>query len=113
MHHRLGVPQDDAKAVYWWAKAAKQGNATAQRNLGGMHLRGEGVPEDYARAYAWSSISAAGGSARSKKGKKIIAKRMTPAQIAEAQKLSREYWEKYVVPFQRSASAERVGRRLH
>ena len=113
MHHRLGVPQDDAKAVYWWAKAAKQGNAMAQRNLGGMHLRGEGVPEDYVRAYAWSSISAAGGSARSKKGKKIIAKRMTPAQIAKAQKLSREYWEKYVVPFQRSASAERVGRRLH
>ena len=65
-----------------------------------MHLRGEGVPEDYVRAYAWSSISAAGGSARSKKGKKIIAKRMTPAQIAEAQKQSREYWEKYVVPFQ-------------
>jgi TPR repeat protein len=43
----------------------------AQRNLGGMHLRGEGVPEDYARAYAWSSISAAGGSARSKKGKNL------------------------------------------
>ena len=71
MHHRLGVPQDDAKAVYWWAKAAKQGNAMAQRNLGGMHLRGEGVPEDCARAYAWSSISAAGGSVRSKKGKKL------------------------------------------
>ena len=97
-----------------WAKAAKQGNAMAQRNLGGMHLRGEGVPEDYVRAYAWSSISAARGSARSKKkGKEIMAKHMTPAQIAEAQKLSREYWEKYVVPFQRSASAERVGRRLH
>jgi len=112
MHHRLGVPQDDAKAVYWWAKAAKQGNAMAQRNLGGMHLRGEGVRENYARAYAWSSISAAGGNTRSKKGK-IIAKRMAPAQIAEAQKLSREYWGKYVVPFQRSASAERVGRRLH
>ena len=29
---------------------------------------------------------------------------MTPAQIAEAQKLSREYWGKYVVPFQRSAA---------
>ena len=114
MHHRLGVPQDGAKAVYWWAKAAKQGNAmAAQRNLGGMHLRGESVPEDYARAYAWSSISAAGGSARSKKGKKIIAKRMTPVQIAEEQKLSREYWGKYVVSFQRSASEERVGHRLH
>ena len=71
MHHRLGGPQDDAKAVYWSAKAAKQGNAMAQRNLGGMHLRGEGVPEDYVREYAWSRISAAGGSARSKKGKNL------------------------------------------
>ena len=71
----------------------------AQRNLGGMHLRGEGVPEVYARAYAWSSISAAGGSVVAKKAKNI-AKRVTPAQIAEAQKLSREYWRKYVVPFQ-------------
>ena len=62
MHHRLGGPQDDAKV-------AKQGNAMAQRNLGGMHLRGEGVPEDYVREYAWSRISAAGGSARSKKVK--------------------------------------------
>ena len=70
-HHCLGVPQDDAKGVYWWAKAAKQRNAIAQRNLGGIHLRGEGVPEVYARAYAWSSISAAGGSAGSKKSKKI------------------------------------------
>ena len=71
-HHSLGVPQDDAKAVYWWAKAANQGNAMAQRNLGGMHLRGEGVPEDYVRAYAWSSISAAGGSVLvAKKVKKL------------------------------------------
>ena len=62
--NRLGIILGDAKAV-------KQGNAMAQRNLGGMHLRGEGVPEVYVRAYAWSSISAAGGSVRSKKGKKI------------------------------------------
>ena len=32
--------------------------------------------------------------------KEIVSNRMTPAQIAEAQKLSRELWEKYSVPFQ-------------
>jgi len=36
-----------------------------------------------------------------KKGKEIMAKHMTPAQIAEAQKLSSDLWEKYVVPFQK------------
>ena len=35
------------------------------------------------------------------KNKKNVAKAMTPAQIAEAQKLSRELWEKYVVPFRK------------
>ena len=105
MHHRLGVPQDDAKAVYWWAKAAKQGNAMAQRNLGGMHLRGEGVPEELcARACVVQNFSR-GRKCSQQKRQKLIAKRMTPAQIAEAQKLSHEYWKKYVVPFQRSASA--------
>jgi len=29
-----GVPQDDAAAVRWWKKAAEQGDATAQGNLG-------------------------------------------------------------------------------
>ena len=30
-----------------------------------------------------------------------MARNMTPAQIAEAQKLSRELWDKYVAPFQK------------
>ena len=30
----LGVPEDDAKAVYWYTKAAKQGNAGAQFFVG-------------------------------------------------------------------------------
>jgi hypothetical protein len=33
--------------------------------------------------------------------KETAAKSMTPTQIAEAQKLSLELWEKYVVPFQK------------
>jgi TPR repeat protein len=66
-----------------------------------MYYQGTGVPEDYVLAYAWVSIAAAQGRADGKKAKAIIAKRMTPTQIAEAQKVSRELWEKYVVPFQK------------
>ena len=36
-----------------------------------------------------------------KKNKDIIKGWITPTQIAEGQKLSSEYWEKYVVPFQK------------
>ena len=60
-----------------------------------------GVPEDDVRADAWSKIAAAQGAATGKKGKAIVAKHMTSTQIAEGQKLSRELWEKYVVPFQK------------
>jgi TPR repeat protein len=32
-----GVPQDDAEAIRWYLKAAEQGNADAQNNLGLMY----------------------------------------------------------------------------
>jgi len=31
----------------------------------------------------------------------ILEKEMTPEQIAKGQELAAEYWEKYVVPFQK------------
>ena len=34
-----GAPKDDAKAAYWFTKAAKQGIATAQYNLGAMYAK--------------------------------------------------------------------------
>ena len=104
-----GVPEDDAKAVYWWRKAAEQGVADAQTNLGLMHANGEGVPEDDVQAYAWFSIAVAQGYEEAKKNKDIVKKEMTRVkkemtreQFAEAQKLSSEYWKKYVVPFQKN-----------
>ena len=61
---------------------------------------GDGVPKNHVRGYAWCSIAAAQGDATGKNAKELFAQLMTPAQIAEAQRLSRELWEKYVVPFQ-------------
>ena len=37
-----GVPQDYAQAVEWYRKAAGQGNAAAQYNLGLMYANGYG-----------------------------------------------------------------------
>jgi len=41
------------------------------------------------------------GNKDAKKYKGIIKKQMTRAQIAKAQELSSELWEKYVMPFQK------------
>ena len=42
-----GVKQDDKEAVAWYKKAAAQGLANAQTNLGAMYVDGTGVPQDF------------------------------------------------------------------
>ena len=97
-----GGPKDYAKAVHWFTEAAKQGDAKGQLMLGLMYGGGTGIPKNYVRAYAWLSLVAEQGSAKAKKAtRENFAKRMTPAQIAKGQKLSRELRKKYVVPFQK------------
>ena len=53
-----GVPQDYAEAVSWFRKAAEQGSANAQYNLGQMYRQGQGVPRDYAEAVKWHRLAA-------------------------------------------------------
>ena len=87
--------EDKAEAVRWYRKAADQGDAQAQFNLGVLYVTGEGVPEDNVLAYVWWNLAAAQDSKRAKKRKEAIKAKMTPAGIAEAQELSREYREAY------------------
>ena len=87
----LGVPQDYAAAAAWYRKAADQGQARAQTNLGLMYAEGQGVPQDYVQAHMWWNLAAAQNNASGVKNRDIVAKKMTPAQIAEAQKLAREW----------------------
>ena len=92
-----GVPEDDAEAVKWYRKAADQGLTLAQFKLGGMYYNGEGVPENHVRAYAWWNLVSASNSSwgtKAKAAKEVLASGMTPEQIAEAQKLSTEYFAK-------------------
>ncbi len=88
------MPEDDAEAVKWYGKAAEQGNAGAQCLLGVMYANGEGVLEDYVRAYSWYNLAAAQGTKPAIENKDNLRKRMTAEQIAEAQKLSAELFER-------------------
>ncbi len=96
----LGVPQDYAKAATWYRKAAEQGNAIAQFNLGFIYDEGRAVPQDYVRAHMWFNLAASRSEPgadqdRAVKNRGIVAAKMTPAQIAEAQRLAREWMEKH------------------
>lgn len=93
-----GVPQDYAEAARWFRKAANQGNADAQLRLGTMYVLGEAVPQDYVLAHMWLNLAASqfGPSAKERHDSAVMARdfaarKMTPAQIAEAQKLAREW----------------------
>ena len=56
-----GVRQDYKKAIEWWEKAAKQGYANAQFNLGAVYGNGEGVRQDYKKAKEWFGKACDGG----------------------------------------------------
>ena len=74
----------------WFTLAAEQGDAHAQFNLGLMYGKGTGVPQNYIRAHMWWNIAAATGVEDAKKGRDLVAKKMTPAQIEKAQALAEE-----------------------
>jgi TPR repeat protein len=90
--HGYGVPQDYQEAITWYRRAADQGNDRAQYNLGHMYDKGDGVPRDFVRAHMWYDIA---GLAVAVKNRDFVAREMTPAQIAEAQRLAREWLEKH------------------
>jgi hypothetical protein len=52
------VRSDYAEAAKWWRKAADQGDAAAQSDLGWLYSSGQGVETNYAEAAAWYRKSA-------------------------------------------------------
>ena len=86
-----GVAKDAAEAVKWWRKAAEQGHADAQLGLGICYALGNGVAKDDVLAYMWFNLAAASGHEGGKNNREVVAKEMTGDQIAEAQRLSREW----------------------
>ena len=70
---------------------AEQGDPLAQSYLGGMYAEGEGLPKDYVLAHMWMNLAAAKGVQEAVKGRDLLEKNMTPAQIGRAQRLAREW----------------------
>lgn len=91
-----GVPKDNKEALKWFTKAAEQEFSMAQVELGFLYYNGQIVPKDYVEAYKWFNLAAANvppdwwysdpAGIRDK-----LEQLMSPSQIAEAQRLSREF----------------------
>jgi TPR repeat protein len=87
----FGVAQDDVQALKWYGKAAEQGHALAQFNLGGMYGSGRGVKRDALRSFMWLTLAADAGDVAAASNRKKVALDMTPEAIAEAQELARRW----------------------
>lgn len=89
-----GVPKDYTQARVWYEKAAAQGHPMGQNNLAELYFAGLGGPPDYVRAYMWVSLAATHMQGEEKKqaeeNRDDVAKRMTPAQIIEAKRLTQQ-----------------------
>lgn len=86
-----GVPQNRIDAAKWYRNAANQGLAKAQNNLAIMYATGQGIPQDHVQAHVLFTLAAARGTQDALKNRDLLAVNMTPAQIAEAQRLAREW----------------------
>ncbi len=68
---------------------AEAGDPNAQYMLGFLYERGEGVARDLTRAYAWYGLAARQGDAFAAQALAQLARRMSAAQIAEAEAYAR------------------------
>jgi hypothetical protein len=85
--------QDYKQAFKYISLAANQNFPNAQSFLGGIYSSGRGIKKDLVLSYMWYNLASAHDDkyGLTKKDRDDVAKHMTSAQIAEAQKLAREW----------------------
>ena len=83
-----GVQKDYDLALKWITLAAEQGHITAFANLGVFASKGWGKKNDQIYAYMWWNLAALRGHKASEKMRDSLSKKMSAAQILEAQILT-------------------------
>jgi len=90
-----GVAHDDSEAAKRFRNAADQGDALGQAKLRSAYKAGEGITQDYVHAHMWFSLAASGASGDHQNAfasaRDSVAAQMTSAQIAEPERLAREW----------------------
>lgn len=82
-----GVPQDYQEAAKWYLSAIGSGFSRARGPLGKLYVE----MGDLVSAHMWFNLAAVTDDRWAAEERDNIAQKMTPAQIAEAQKLAREW----------------------
>ena len=86
-----GVKTNYSEMLKLHLRAAEQGYVHAQDHLGYLYAFGVGVPVDNFEAYFWYDRAAAQGGASDAAKRDLIAKKLTPEQLVEAQQRGQEW----------------------
>jgi hypothetical protein len=87
------VIQDYARAATWLQRAAQSGHGLAQFELGLMYRGDAGIEADNVKAYTWLNLAAAQGVIGADAAREIVLRKLSPAEISEAQAEARRLSE--------------------
>ncbi len=100
LYHGLGVKVDYPQAMAWWRRAAEQQFVKAQYQLGGVYAEGKAVRPNLVLAYMWFDIARENAKRkryrqRATEKRDLVARHMSPDQIATAKKLVRDWQQNH------------------
>lgn len=78
-----------------YEQQAEAGAIEAQYRLGLLYSTGMGVPLDYVMAHKWLNLAAQQGYEEAKRLRVELASEMTREEIAEAQRLARQWMQRH------------------
>lgn len=81
----------DVDSLSQYEVDAQKGRPDALYNLGLAYSTGQGVGVDFVAAHKWFNLAAMRGVDEAKSWRAQISREMLPGQIAEAQRLAREW----------------------
>ena len=79
------------EAFHGHLELAESGCAVSQYYLGKMHLKGSGTLQDYCLAHMWFNIAASQDYKKAAAQLEMLTETMTAEQLAEAQKMARDW----------------------
>jgi TPR repeat protein len=96
----MALDGDPAGAASWFKKAADQGDTSAMMGLASLYEQGRGVAKDPVQARKWYALASVDDAeygaelaGRAKKAEDALAAKMSPTQIAQADKLIADFKE--------------------
>lgn len=103
-----GALQDFAEAAKWLKLAAEQGYGLAQYELGLIYGTGHGLDIDQVQSYVWLNLASAAGVQQAVTARDDVMRSLNPKQLAQAQKISREWLASRLKPKLQASGAPKA-----